>query len=420
MKTSIQRAGIKILATILLSALIVACGNTGDENTSKKEGHGETNEVEVIKGPHGGRLLDSGDFTLELSIFETGVPPEFRAWANQKGQLLKPDEVDLNITLTRLGGKIDDINFKPHGDAMRGDSVIYEPHSFVVTINASHNGVKHTWLYDNFEGRTKIETAVASALEIETSIAGSVVLQETISVFGQITANPEAVSNISARFAGVIKSVSASIGDTVKKGQTLATIESNESLKLYSIKAAISGVLTQRNANAGEQTGDRQLFTVTDTSNVWVELSLFPADHKRVHIGAPVSMEMANGNESVQGKIEAINVIAEANQSVKTRMTVNNKNGLLVPGSYVKAQIKVAEHPVPLAVKRSGLQAFRDFTVVYAQIGEEYEVRMLELGRQDNEWIEVLGGLEAGTQYVSENSYIIKADIEKSGASHDH
>ncbi|MBG7610605.1 MAG: efflux RND transporter periplasmic adaptor subunit [Anaerolineae bacterium] len=303
---------------------------------------------------------------------------------------------------------------------MRGDSVIYEPHSFVVTINALHNGVKHTWQYDNFEGRTKIETAVASALEIETSIAGAVVLQETISVFGQIIANPEAVSNISARFSGVIKSVLASIGDTVKKGQTLATIESNESLKLYSIKAPISGVLTQRNANAGEQTGDRQLFTVTDTSTVWVELSIFPADRKRVHIGAPVSMEMASGNESVQGKIEAINVTAEANQSIKARITVNNKNGLLIPGSYVKAQIKVAEHPVSLAVKRSGLQAFRDFTVVYAQIGEEYEVRMLELGRQDNEWIEVLSGLEAGTQYVSKNSFVIKADIEKSGASHDH
>ena len=421
MKTFVQAAGIKILATILLSTLIVACGNTGNEqNTSKIDGHGEKNEVEVIKGPHGGRLLESGDFTLELSIFETGVPPEFRAWASQNGNPLKPDEVNLNITLTRLGGKTDDIKFKPHGDAMRGDSVIYEPHSFVVTINASHNGAKHTWQYDNFEGRTKIETAVANALEIETSIAGPVVLQETISVFGKITANPEGVSNINARFSGVIKSVSASIGDTVKKGQTLASVESNESLKLYSIKAPISGVITQRQANPGEQTGDRKLFTITDTSTVWVELSLFPADRQRVQTGAVVSLEMADGNPPIQGEIASINVTAESNQSVTARMVVDNKNGQLIPGSYVKAQIKVAEHPVALAVHRSGLQAFRDFTVVYAQIGEEYEVRMLELGRQDNQWAEVLGGLEPGTRYVSKNSYVIKADIEKSGASHDH
>ena len=73
-----------------------------------------------------------------------------------------------------------------------------------------------------------------------------------------------------------------------------------------------------------------------------------------------------------------------------------------------------------MAVKRSGLQSFRDFTVVYAKVGEEYEVRMLELGREAGPWVEVLGGLEPGTEYETENSYIIKADIEKSGASHDH
>ncbi len=49
-----------------------------------------------------------------------------------------------------------------------------------------------------------------------------------------------------------------------------------------------------------------------------------------------------------------------------------------------------------------------------------YEVRMLDLGRADEEWVEVLGGLKVGTEYVTENSYLIKADIEKSGASHDH
>ncbi|WP_448505453.1 hypothetical protein [Immundisolibacter sp.] len=75
---------------------------------------------------------------------------------------------------------------------------------------------------------------------------------------------------------------------------------------------------------------------------------------------------------------------------------------------------------MPLAVRSSGLQAFRDFTVVFARVGETYEVRMLERGRDDGEYVEVLGGLKPGTEYVAENSYLIKADIEKSGASHDH
>ncbi len=109
-----------------------------------------------------------------------------------------------------------------------------------------------------------------------------------------------------------------------------------------------------------------------------------------------------------------------ANQAVNARAVLDNASGEFPPGTHVTGTIRVAEYTVPLAVKRSGLQAFRDFTVVYAQIGDEYEVRMLDLGRQDDEYIEVLGGLEAGTRYVTENSFVLKADIEKSGATHDH
>jgi cobalt-zinc-cadmium efflux system membrane fusion protein len=45
---------------------------------------------------------------------------------------------------------------------------------------------------------------------------------------------------------------------------------------------------------------------------------------------------------------------------------------------------------------------------------------MLELGDNDGKFVEVLGGLKPNTEYVTENSFLIKADIEKSGASHGH
>jgi cobalt-zinc-cadmium efflux system membrane fusion protein len=57
---------------------------------------------------------------------------------------------------------------------------------------------------------------------------------------------------------------------------------------------------------------------------------------------------------------------------------------------------------------------------VFAQVGDAYEVRMLTLGARDGEFAEVLSGLKPGTRYVTAQSFLIKADIEKSGASHDH
>ncbi len=415
-----MKAATGFIGIIFLAAVLGACDSSAPGSAASHGGGHGAEEAEVVKGPHGGRLLVSDGFTLELSIFETGVPPEFRVWATLNGTPIPPNAVDLNIKLTRLGGKVDDINFAPQGDALRGDTVIYEPHSFVVTINAIHDGVRHSWEYDNFEGRTKIEAKVAEALGIETRIAGPVVLQETVEVYGRITENAERVSKVGARFAGVVKSVSVSLGQAVRRGQTLATIESNESLKRYEVRAPIAGVITQRDANTGEQAGASPLFTITDTSTVWAALSIFPADRGRINTGAPVTVRHAAGDLSAEGVIDTINITAEANQSVTARVVLDNRDGRFIPGSYVKASIKVAEHPVELAVKRTGLQAFRDFTVVYAKIGDEYEVRMLELGRQDSDWIEVLGGLDTGTRYVSENSYVIKADIEKSGAAHDH
>lgn len=405
------------LLLCLAAVLLSACG--ADTTDSGAAEHGAP-PADYERGEHGGRLLIDNTFALELSIFETGIPPEFRAWATIAGEAVDPKQVDLSIRLTRHGGRVDEIGFAPEDEFLRGDTVVYEPHSFVVSIEARVDGAVHSWEYDNFEGRTQIGADIAEAFGLKTEIAGPATLKETVSVYGRVEPDTERVRVVSARFDGVIQSVHASLGDTVKAGQRLVTIESNESLKPYTMEAPISGVLTERNANTGEQTNGRRLFTIMDTSTVWADLAVFPADRTRVSVGIPVNVAAADGEPSMNGTISAINVIANENQAVTARVVLDNSSGGLLPGMYVSAEIEVAEYEVPLAVKRTGLQAFRDFTVVYAQIGDVYEVRMLELGRQDDEWVEVLGGLEPGTQYVTGNSYLVKADIEKSGASHDH
>jgi cobalt-zinc-cadmium efflux system membrane fusion protein len=405
----------------LLMAGLAGCDNTSSTlETETQPGHGEAAATEPAKGPHGGRKLIDGDFALELSIFETGVPPEFRVWVTNAGTPVAPDDVELHVTLTRLGDRKDEIAFAPQDDFLRGDTVIYEPHSFVVSIDARYQGKSHQWQYDNLEGRTRIGAEVAAAFGLETALAGPATIRETVAVYGRIEPNREQRRTISARFDGVIQSVRVSLGDTVKQGQILATVESNESLKPYDLTAPISGVVTERIANVGEQTGGRPLFTIMNTKTVWAELAVFPSVRDRVRVGAPVMVHPTDGGTSREGVIVRLNVVAEANQSVLARVVLDNADGALVPGTYITGDIQVAEYAVPLAVKRTGLQAFRDFTVVYTQIEDQYEVRMLELGRQDAEWIEVLGGIDPGARYVTTNSYLIKADIEKSGASHDH
>jgi len=407
------------LATLVLG--LVGCDGVGQHSTEPApKGHEGTAAAEPAKGPHGGRMLLDGDFALELAIFETGVPPEFRVWVTNGGAPVSPEDVKLQITLTRLGDVRDEIDFVQQDDFLRGDTVIYEPHSFVVSIEALYRDKAHRWEYDNFEGRTRIGAEMAQAFGLETEIAEPGTIEEAITAYGRIVPDNEKVRAISARFDGVIDSVLVSVGDNVKQGQTLASVESNESLRPYTIVSPIDGVVTERAANQGEQTNGRRLFTIMDMSSVWAELAVFPSDRGRVVPGAVVAIQGSGGTAKHKGVVSQLNAVAEPNQSILARVVLDNREGTFVPGTYVTGEIHIAEHAVPITVKRVGLQSFRDFTVVYAQIGDEFEVRMLELGRQDGEWIEVLGGLEPGTRYVTTNSYLIKADIEKSGASHDH
>jgi cobalt-zinc-cadmium efflux system membrane fusion protein len=57
---------------------------------------------------------------------------------------------------------------------------------------------------------------------------------------------------------------------------------------------------------------------------------------------------------------------------------------------------------------------------VFVEDGDHYVPRPLILGRNNGRFTEVLDGLSAGEHYVVENSYLIKADLEKEGVEHDH
>ena len=385
-----------------------------------EHGHGPVEE-EVERGPHNGRLLRDQDFTVELAIFEDGVPPEYRAWVSDHGKPLAADAVKLIVELSRLDGEKNVFRLTPQEDFLRGDGVVTEPHSFDVVVTAEHAGTTHRWTYGSYEGRVSIPAASAQGAGIVVEKAGPRLIRDVLPLYGRVATNPDAVREVSARFPGAIKSVAKSVGDTVNAGDMLARVESNDSLQVYAVTSPISGTLTARMANAGEQAGENALFTVSDLSKVWVELSVFPRDLSRLKVGQQLRLSAVDSEQNATGRIVRIAPgSADASQSLKAWAQIDANHGGWTPGLYVNAEVLTGGAEIPLAVKSSALQTLRGNDVVFARVGETYEARMLELGRGDGEYVEVLGGLKPETEYVVQNSYLIKADIEKAGASHDH
>lgn len=407
------------LAPLLLACLALFAGGCTREAGVAHEGGEPGAGVGFERGPHGGRLLVDGDFALELAIFETGVPPEFHAWATSAGRPVNPADVSLTVELARLGGRVDRFAFAPRGDHLRGEGVVEEPHSFSVGVIARHAGREHAWHYDSFEGRTRIAADLARAAGIEVQTAGPARLVRTLRLHGRVEPDPAWRRAVAARFPGVIRSVRRAPGDRVRAGETLAEVESDDSLRTYAVTAPIDGVVVARDANPGEHSQGRMLFTLVDPSRLQAVLTVFARDRASLAPGTAVTLRAEGVEAQVESRIARIDLEAGEHRSVLARVPLPPDTGF-APGVFVIAEAAIGQREVPLAVRGEALQTFRDFEVVYEQVGEEYEVRMLEIGERAGEWVEVLRGLEPGARYVTTNSYLVKADIEKAGASHDH
>ena len=271
------------------------------------------------------------------------------------------------------------------------------------------------------EGHVELTAERIANAGIGVEQAGPAQIRETLPLYGVIAPNAERVLDVGARFPGVIRSVKKRVGDAVRKGEVLATIESNESLQTYTATAPLDGVVTQRHANEGAQTGDGPLFTVADLSKVWVELSVFPRDVAKMGVGQSVRIKSADTGLSAEGKVVYVAPFGTStNQTLVARVELSNRDQKWPPGLYVTAEVVLATTSVPLAVKSESLQTLEERTVVFVRNEEGFEARPLELGRVDSEFSEVRAGVAAGESYATKNSFILKAELGKGDAEHGH
>lgn len=255
-------------------------------------------------------------------------------------------------------------------------------------------------------------------LTIEPAAAGTI--RETIVLNGIVQPNEEQVAAVLPRFGGVVRAVSKRLGEPVRKGEVVAKIESNESLTQYDIVAPIGGTVIERKGVLGEYADkDKRLMVIADLSTLWVDFRVFQQDFPKLKLGQ--SVEVALNGARRTAKISYISPIGMTDtQSMLARAVIDNKDGAFRPGLYVTGRVLIAEQSVPVAVKQSAIQHVNGKPVVFVEIKEGFEAREVEFGLKDDELIEVIFGVVAGDKVVTANSFVLKAEIGKGEASHEH
>jgi len=270
-------------------------------------------------------------------------------------------------------------------------------------------------------GPMKLTPEARKAAGLVIAAAGPATLVETLPLYGVVKPNAERVRSVTARFPGVVRSVNAKVGDSVRQGASLASVESNESLQVYGVSSPLAGVVTERFTNPGEQAEGQPLFTVADLSSVWVELSLFPRDRSRIKTGQAVRVKAADGGLVGDGQIVFVSPLGSAaSQSLAARVLLDNRDGRWTPGLYVQGEVAVGSSPVALAVPVAALQELEGGTSVFVEDADGLEARVVKTGRSDGRVVEILEGLKAGEPVVGEGSFVLKAELGKGEAEHDH
>ncbi len=412
----------RFLRGLLFCSAVLGAGwlNFGSVAMASEDDHHNEHTAEPAKGPHGGRLLTQDHFAVEVSIYETGVEPELRLYFYQDHQPLIPTSITAKVQLNRLGEASDTINFTPELDYLLGDQVIREPHSFAVAVSASYQGKTFAWDYESFEGRTVLsDRSVAKAgIVLEQATAGHIRTQ--LHLFGVVAAIAEQQFQVGAAYSGIVQSLAVKVGDKVTKGQLIAKVQNPATLKSYPIHAPAAGEVTATLVNVGSKVTEQTLVEISDLSSVYVEMSAFPGDTEQLKINNPFVVSDLHGHQLANSSISYIAPQMTGGHIARARGVIANPGGHWRPGMHVKTDVTVATVDAPLVIKKSALQQWNDKTVIFIRVGDTFEIRMPQLGRADDTQVEVLSGVPQGASYATINSFILKADVLKSGASHDH
>ncbi|TPG57388.1 efflux RND transporter periplasmic adaptor subunit [Roseomonas nepalensis] len=192
-------------------------------------------------------------------------------------------------------------------------------------------------------------------------------------------------------------------------------------LRRLELRAPIAGRVTARNAVLGASVAaDAEVFAVADLSALWVELAVPPRNLPMARQGQAV-LVTGEGDARTEGKIVFLSpVLDPETRSARAVAEIPNAEGTWRPGGFVTAHLSTAEQPVDVLVPRDAIQEVEGKKVVFVRNEDGFELREVEVGREDATGFEVIFGLDAGTEIAVRNAFSLRAELSKSEAGHAH
>jgi cobalt-zinc-cadmium efflux system membrane fusion protein len=193
-------------------------------------------------------------------------------------------------------------------------------------------------------------------------------------------------------------------------------------LNQLQLRAPFDGVVMEKHLALGEAIKeDANVFTISDLSTVWADFAVPPQDLNRVRVGESVIVRASAFDAQASGKISYVgSLLGEQTRTANARVALANPQRAWRPGLFVNVDVQSGLSEAAVTVAAGALQTVDGQPAVFVRTAQGFVAQPVKPGRSDGKLTEILQGLSAGAVYAAANSYVLKAELGKDSAEHEH
>jgi len=196
----------------------------------------------------------------------------------------------------------------------------------------------------------------------------------------------------------------------------------SSALGRYELRAPFDGMVVEKHISLGESVKeDANVFTVSDLSTVWAEISVAASNLNLVRIGEPVTIRSSAFDQTASGTVAYLgSLIGAQTRTATARVTVTNPQRVWRPGLFVNVELASSEVEAPVTVSAEAVQTVEGKPTIFVRVPGGFMPQTVQTGRSDGQRIEIVSGLAPGTAYAASGSFVVKSQQGKSSATHTH
>jgi membrane fusion protein (multidrug efflux system) len=176
----------------------------------------------------------------------------------------------------------------------------------------------------------------------------------------------------------------------------------NEQIRKTEIKAPFDGIIGLRNVSVGDVVNSSSsIATIQKIDQVKLEFPVSEKYANQIKLGTKIRFSLDAQTDTITAIIYAIEPrIDEVTRNVMVRARSDNKNGKLIPGSFVRIVLPLSENKSTLMIPTQSVVPILKGQKVFVVVGDSIIEKKIITGVRNDTKVEVISGFEENDKIV--------------------